>query len=72
MDLSPPATPDQLDALEAQIDAWLAAEATENPMIDAVEKGERGIGHPWKCWRSIEKGYVFQNLPRFGVPRTWR
>ena len=50
MDLSPPATPDQLDALEAQIDAWLAAEATENPMIDAVEKGERGIGHQQRLW----------------------
>ena len=42
MDLAPPATSDELDALEAHIDAWLTAEAAENPMIDAVERGEPG------------------------------
>ena len=50
MELTPPATPEELDALEAHIDAWLAAEAAENPMIDAVEKGERGIGHQQRLW----------------------
>ena len=44
MDLAPAATPEQLDTLEAQIDAWLAAEQADNPMIDAVEKGEREVG----------------------------
>lgn len=34
-----PASPDELDRLEAFIDAWLAAEAADNPAIDAVERG---------------------------------
>ena len=50
MELAPPATPEELDALEARIDAWLAAEASENPMIDAVEKGERTVGHQQRLW----------------------
>lgn len=50
MELSPPASPDELDALEARIDAWLEAEAAENPMIDAVEKGERTVGHQQRLW----------------------
>ena len=50
MELSPPATPEELDALEARIDAWLEAEAAENPMIDAVERGERTIGHQQRLW----------------------
>lgn len=50
MELSPPATPDELDALEAAIDAWLEAEAADNPMIDAVEKGERATGHQQRLW----------------------
>ena len=50
MDLAPAATPEQLDALEAQIDAWLAAEQAVNPMIDAVEKGEREVGHQQRLW----------------------
>ncbi|MEM7141568.1 MAG: YbjN domain-containing protein [Actinomycetota bacterium] len=35
---SPPATPEELAALEARIDAWLAAELEANPAIDAVER----------------------------------
>ena len=50
MDFAPAATPEQLDALEAQIDAWLAAEQADNPMIDAVEKGEREVGHQQRLW----------------------
>ena len=42
MELSPPATDAELDALEARITAWLDAEAAENPMIDAVERGGPG------------------------------
>ena len=42
MELSPPATDAELDALEARITAWLEAEAAENPMIDAVERGGPG------------------------------
>ncbi len=36
---SPPATPEELAALEACIDEWLEAEAADNPVIDAVERG---------------------------------
>lgn len=50
MDLAAPATSEELDALEARIDAWLAAEQAENPMIDAVERGERAIGDPRRLW----------------------
>lgn len=42
MDPSPPADPEELADLEARIDAWLAAEAADNPMIDAVERGGPG------------------------------
>ncbi len=31
-----------LDALEARLDAWFRREADANPMVDAVERGERG------------------------------
>jgi len=50
MDLTPPATSEELDALEARIDAWLAAEAAENPTIDAVDRGERAVGHQQRLW----------------------
>ncbi len=50
IDPSPPADEAELDALEARIDAWLTAEAAENPMIDAVERGERTIGHQQRLW----------------------
>lgn len=42
-----PASPEQLDEVEARIDAWLAAEATTNPIIDAVERGEPGGERRW-------------------------
>lgn len=38
----PPASPEELDALQLRIDSWLAAGARENPAIDAVEKGPEG------------------------------
>lgn len=34
-----PASPEELDRLEAFIDDWLAAAAADNPAIDAVERG---------------------------------
>lgn len=40
--MRPPATPERLDALEATIDAWLRAEAAENPVVAAVERGDPG------------------------------
>ena len=40
--VEPPASPAELDALESQIDGWLAEQRTENPVIDVVERGEPG------------------------------
>lgn len=45
MDPAPPASPAELAAHEAAIDAWLAEQARDNPVVAAVEKdtsdGER-------------------------------
>ena len=41
-DLSPPATPAELDALEARLDAWLRAELDTSPVMVAVDRGEPG------------------------------
>jgi hypothetical protein len=40
---SPPATPEELAALEARIEHWLAAEKDDNPAIDAVERADGDI-----------------------------
>lgn len=37
-----PATPDELDALAAQIDGWLEEARAENPLIEAVDRDETG------------------------------
>lgn len=43
--MSDPLTPEELDAVEARIDAWMAAQAAGNPVVAAVERapelGER-------------------------------
>ncbi len=36
---SEPASPEELDRLEARIDAWLLTERADNPAIAAVERG---------------------------------
>lgn len=55
MDLSPPATPQELDELEARITAWLDAELAANPMIDAVERGRPGERRWYVRLRGEEK-----------------
>lgn len=35
-----PASPEQLDAIERQIDGWLTDQAAVNPAIDAVDRGQ--------------------------------
>ena len=35
-------SPQELDALEARIDAWLETELAENPTVAAVDRGEPG------------------------------
>jgi hypothetical protein len=37
-----PAGPDELDRLESSIDAWLAEQLAENPVVTAVDRGEAG------------------------------
>jgi len=37
-----PLTPEELDALEARLDAWFAREASENPMIADVDRDDTG------------------------------
>ena len=39
---APPASRQELDALERLIDSWLAAAASTNPAIAAVERGDEG------------------------------
>ena len=39
--MSEPLTAEELDALEARLDGWFTREAEENPMIAAVDRGER-------------------------------
>ena len=66
MELSPPATDDELAALDERITAWLEAEAADNPMIDAVERGGPGerrwyvrlLGEDkdvWTAWWTINQ-----------------
>ena len=38
----PPATPEQLDEVEAAVDGWLAGELATNPVVAAVDRGEPG------------------------------
>jgi Putative bacterial sensory transduction regulator len=40
---SPPASPEELAALERRIGDWLAAEAAQNPVIDAVERSDHDV-----------------------------
>lgn len=45
--MSAPATEDELDALEARIDAWAARELADNPVVAAVERAPRRDGRRW-------------------------
>lgn len=39
--------PDQLDALEGRIDAWLGAQLAENPVVAAVDRDEESGERRW-------------------------
>lgn len=41
-ELLPPASADELDRLEAEIDGWLRASLAENPIMVALDRGEPG------------------------------
>jgi hypothetical protein len=42
-----PSSREQLDALETRIDAWLAAQLEENPVVAAVERDEESGERRW-------------------------
>jgi hypothetical protein len=50
-----PLRPEELDALEARIDDWFAREAADNPMIAAVDRGERGERRWYVRVNGVEK-----------------
>jgi hypothetical protein len=43
----PPSSPDELDALEARIDAWLAEQLADNPVVAAVERDRESGERRW-------------------------
>lgn len=45
--MTAPATPEQLDDLEARIDDWAARELAGNPAVAAIERGPRSEGRIW-------------------------
>ncbi|HYF46801.1 MAG TPA: YbjN domain-containing protein [Acidimicrobiales bacterium] len=53
--MAEPLTPEELDALEARLDAWFAREAEENPMVAALDRGEPGERRWYLRVRGIEK-----------------
>lgn len=55
LDSGAPATPGELDALEALIDAWLERQKTENPTVGAVDRGEPGERRWYVRLRGEEK-----------------
>lgn len=50
-----PATPAELDALEARIDRWLERQKAENPTVGAVDRGEPGERRWYVRLRGEEK-----------------
>lgn len=45
--MSLPSAPDELDAIEARIDGWLAGELAGNPVVAAVERDREGGERRW-------------------------
>jgi hypothetical protein len=54
----PPATPEELDDVEALIDHWLAEEAEGNPMLTAVDRGEPGERRWYVRLKGEEKDFT--------------
>ncbi|MCU1353130.1 MAG: hypothetical protein JWM05_2339 [Acidimicrobiales bacterium] len=53
--VSPAASPDELDRIEARIDAWLASELADNPTVAAVDRAEPGTRRWFVRLRGEEK-----------------
>jgi hypothetical protein len=45
--MPPPSSTEDLDALEARLDAWLATQAAENPVVSAVERDTESGERRW-------------------------
>ena len=54
-----PTAPDELDALEARIDAWLADQLAENPVVAAVERDRESGERRWFVRVTGEQKDVF-------------
>ncbi len=58
MGTSSPASTDELDQLEAAIDAYLADQLAENPAIEAVDRSEPGLRRWYVRLRGEEKDHT--------------
>jgi hypothetical protein len=54
-----PSAPEELDALEARIDAWLAEQLEENPVVAAVERDRESGERRWFVRVAGEQKDVF-------------
>jgi len=57
-ELLPPSTPEELDALEAQIDGWLRVALAENEVMVALDRGEPGERRWYVRLQGIEKDFT--------------
>lgn len=57
--MSTPSSADELDELEAQIDAWLAGQLDENPVVAAVERDHESGERRWFVRVTGEEKDVF-------------
>ena len=57
--MSMPSSADELDDLEAQIDAWLAVQLEENPVVAAVERDRESGERRWFVRVTGEEKDVF-------------
>ena len=54
-----PCSPDELDAIEARIDAWLAQQLIENPIVAAVDRDRESGERRWFVRVTGEEKDVF-------------
>lgn len=55
----PPATPEELDAVEAMVEAWLAEQLEQNPTVQAVERDTETGERRWFVRVTGEEKSVF-------------
>jgi len=57
-ELLPPSTPEELEALEGQIDGWLRTAFEENPIMVALDRGEPGERRWYVRLQGVEKDFT--------------